>query len=163
MKQVRWLTDTERRAWRGMQVMDRHLDAELARRLTTRSGLSHQDYMVLVVLTGTTDGAMRLFELCRALGWEKSRSSHHITRMAKRGLVTKEKCASDGRGSSVVVTDHGRSAIEAAAPGYVTDVREFFIDQLSPDELDVITAVAERVLARIHADDPDDDTDSIGA
>ena len=39
--------------------------------------------------------------------WEKSRTSHHIARMVKRGLVVRDKCPEDGRGTFVVVTDGG--------------------------------------------------------
>ena len=66
---------------------------------------------------------MRLFELAEVLGWEKSRLSHHVGRMADRGLVKNERCDSDRRGAFVVVTDRGRQEIEAAAPGHVTAVR----------------------------------------
>lgn len=50
-----------------------------------------------------SDGRMRLFELVAVLGWEKSRLSHHVARMAARGLVTEEKCDTDRRGAFVAV------------------------------------------------------------
>ena len=56
--------------------------------------------------------------------------------MADRGLVAKEQCDSDRRGAYVVVTTHGRSEIEAAAPGHVAAVRRLFVDRLTPDQLD---------------------------
>jgi DNA-binding MarR family transcriptional regulator len=67
--------------------------------------------------------------------------------MADRGLVKKEKCDSDRRGAFVALTKQGRRAIEAAAPGHVDIVRHLFIDKVTPFELDVISLVAERVLA----------------
>ena len=88
-----------------------------------------------------------LFELGGVLGWEKSRLSHHVGRMADRGLVTKEKCDSDRRGAYVVVTRRGRKEIEAAAPGHVAAVRRLFIDRLTPSQLDAIAVAAESVLA----------------
>ena len=77
---------------------------------------------MLVALTDRADGRLRLFELGEILGWEKSRLSHHVARMADRGLVAKQPCEEDRRGSYVVVTKHGRKAIEAAAPGHVATV-----------------------------------------
>src|SRR4029453_9732967 len=120
MGETRWLDAREARAWRTLQMMQMRLDGELARQLAAESGLSYQDYTVLVALTGQADGGMRAFELGALLGWEKSRLSHHVQRMAERGLVKKEKCASDRRGSFVTVTSSGRKEIEAAAPGHVT-------------------------------------------
>lgn len=147
MEVVRWLSPREERAWRTLQFMQMRLEGELARRLAAASGLSYPDYVVLVALTDRPDGRLRLFELARDLGWEKSRTSHHIARMADRGLVAKEKCDADRRGAFVVITDHGRAVLAAAAPGHVRDVRQLFIDRLTPDQLDAIGDAAEAVLA----------------
>ena len=147
MKKAQWLTEREERAWRSLQFMQMRLEGALARQLAADAGLSYPDYLVLVALTDRADGRMRLFELAGTLGWEKSRASHHVGRMAERGLVSKEKCESDRRGSFVVITKRGRREIEAAAPGHVTAVRELFLDRLEPRQLDAIAEAAEAVLA----------------
>ncbi len=90
---------------------------------------------------------MRLFELAEGLGWEKSRASHHVGRMLERGLVKRQKCTDDRRGSYVAVTAKGRREIEAAAPGHVAAVRRLFVDRLTPEQLDAIAEAAETVLA----------------
>lgn len=151
MDDVRWLTDREARAWRGLQFMQMGLDRELARQLAAESGLSYPDYVVLVALTDRPNGQMRLFELGETVGWEKSRLSHHVARMAKRDLVAKAPCDDDHRGAFVVVTTKGRREIEAAAPGHLAMVRRLFIDRLTPDQIDAMAAIAETVLA--HFDD----------
>lgn len=148
-----WLTERELRAWRSLQLMQMRLDAELAAQLAAHSHLSYPDYVVLAALTENEDGSMRLFELAGVLGWEKSRLSHHVARMAARGLVTKRRCAEDRRGAFVDITDAGRAEIEAAAPGHVAAVRRLFIDRVTPEQLDTIAAVAEAVLAALRADD----------
>ena len=149
MTDVRWLDEREERAWRALQFMQMRLEAELARQLANGSGLSYPDYLVLVALTDRTEARLRLFELGEILGWEKSRLSHHVGRMADRGLVKKEQCDSDRRGSYVVLTNKGRKAIESAAPGHVGVVRRLFIDKLTTAELNVIASASERVLANI--------------
>lgn len=149
MNDVRWLSAREQWAWRSLQVMQLRLDGELARQLAVDSGLSYPDYVVLVALTDRPDGRLRLFELADLLGWEKSRLSHHVGRMAGRGLVKKERCPSDRRGAYVVLTPHGRQVIEAAAPGHVEAVRRLFIDQLTPAQLDAVGEAAEIVLAAL--------------
>jgi DNA-binding MarR family transcriptional regulator len=149
VSETRWLDAREARAWRTLQMMQMRLDGELARQLASESGLSYQDYTVLVALTGSPEGRMRAFELGALLGWEKSRLSHHVQRMADRGLVKKEKCSSDRRGSFVTVTPAGRAEIEAAAPGHVNAVRRLFVDRLTGDQLDVIADAAEIVLTAL--------------
>jgi DNA-binding MarR family transcriptional regulator len=146
---VRWLNEHEERAWRSLQFMQMRLEGELARQLAADSGLSYPDYVVLVALTDRTDGRMRLFALAGVLGWEKSRLSHHVGRMADRDLVTKEQCDSDRRGAVVVVTRRGRRAINAAAPGHVAAVRRLFVDRLTPSQLDAIGEAADIVLAAL--------------
>jgi DNA-binding MarR family transcriptional regulator len=152
MEAVQWLKEPEARAWRSLQFMQMQLEGELARQLAADSGLSYPDYVVLVALTDRPDGRMRLFELAGVLGWEKSRLSHHIARMAGRGLVKKEKCDADRRGAFVVVTNRGRKEIETAAPGHVAAVRRLFVDRLTPSQLAAIADAAESVLAGL--DDP---------
>ncbi len=146
MTDVRWLDAKELEAWRRLLLMHLQLSATLSRELAEASGLSYPDYLVLAALTARPDGRMRAFELGGELGWEKSRLSHHIARMVERGLVRRERCETDQRGAFVVVTRQGRKAIEAAAPGHVEGVRRHFIDLLSADELDTLSAVAGRVL-----------------
>lgn len=75
--------------------------------------------------------------------------SHHIARMAGRGMVVREECAEDGRGAFVVITDTGRAAIEAAAPRHVEAVRELFMDHVTPAELRVLAEISERVIGKL--------------
>lgn len=149
MSDVQWLDEREERAWRSLQFMQMRLEGELARQLAAESGLSYPDYQVLVALTDRTDGRMRLFELADVLGWEKSRLSHHVGRMANRGFVTKEKCGSDRRGAYVVITGEGGRVIGAAAPGHVDAVRRLFVERLTPSQLDAVGEAAEIVLAAL--------------
>jgi DNA-binding MarR family transcriptional regulator len=153
MKEVRWLDEGQERAWRALQSMQMRLNARLASELAQVSDLSYPEYTVLVVLTARPDGRMRLFELAAALGWEKSRVSHQIARMADRGLVAKDKCGDDRRGAFVLVTDQGRAAIEAAAPHHVETVRRLFVEPLTPAEIDALGRVAQKILDAMAADD----------
>jgi DNA-binding MarR family transcriptional regulator len=148
---VRWLDEREARAWRALQLMQLRLDGELARQLATDSDLSYPDYLVLVALTDRPDARLRLFELAEVLGWEQSRVSHHVARMASRGLVAKEPCDDDRRGAVVAVTRRGRAGIRSAAPGHVAAVRRLFVDRLTPEQLDAIGDAAEAVLAALDA------------
>lgn len=152
MSEGPWLDGSEQAAWRSVVRMHSHLIADLARRLATESNLSYQDYEVLVALTEQPTGRTRSFLLAEELAWEKSRLSHHVTRMAARGLVAKEPCAEDRRGSFVAITDEGRAAIAAAAPGHVAAVRELFVDRLTPTQLATVARVADTVLAGLATD-----------
>ncbi|HLU42436.1 MAG TPA: MarR family transcriptional regulator [Microthrixaceae bacterium] len=144
--QVRWLDEREQRAWRGLIRMQAQLDAHLRRSLVRDSGLSDADYDVLVHLSEAPEDRLRIFELVRALQWEKSRLSHQLRRMEQRGLLERSECPTDGRGAFVSLTPEGRAAIEAAAPRHVAEVRRHFVDVLTPEQLDVLGDIAEAVL-----------------
>lgn len=148
---TRWLTADERQAWRNLALMQLQLFALLGRELAA-DGLSYQDYLVLANLSDRTDQRARLVELGRELGWEKSRASHHITRMEDRGLVERVKCPSDQRGSFVTMTPAGRAAVVAAAPGHVEAVRRHFIDLLTTEQLHTLDEIAQTVLDNLHTE-----------
>ncbi|WP_328875948.1 MarR family winged helix-turn-helix transcriptional regulator [Streptomyces sp. NBC_00287] len=149
---VRWLTAEEQHAWRCFVRLQERLGGRLARRMQSESKLSAADFQVLVQLTDVPEGRQRFLDLSQALEWEKSRMSHHIARMTKRGLVTREECPEDGRGAFVVITPAGRQAIEAAAPLHVEAVRSLFLDHVTPAELRTLAQISERVVAQLDED-----------
>lgn len=148
---TRWLDAREQRAWRGYVAMQAQLNAELHRRMQAESGLSLADFDVLVALTDRATERMRVLELAEALQWEKSRLSHHLSRMQRRGLVEREDCPDDARGAFVLLSAQGRQAIEGAAPAHVEAVRELVFDGLADADVDALARITEAVLARIAA------------
>ena len=64
-------------------------------------------------------------------------------------LVERTECHDDGRGAWVVLTQHGRAAIESAAPGHAATVRRLIFDSLTPDEIAVMSSVIDKVLSRL--------------
>ena len=145
MAKPRWLDDRQAHVWRAYLDMNQNLYAALEDLLTRDSGLSGADYSVLVPLSEEPGGVLRARELGTQIGWDRSRLSHHITRMEKRGLVAREECAEDGRGLMVRLTPAGRRAIEGAAPEHAEAVHRYFFDLLSKKELEVLAAVFGRV------------------
>ena len=111
--------------------------------------MSAADYAVMVPLSEAPNGQLRTKDLGIALGWDRSRTSHQVTRMVKRGLVAREFCEDDARGSTVRLTPAGKAAIEKAAPKHVALVRQLFFDPLSDDELDALGVTLDRMLAAI--------------
>jgi DNA-binding MarR family transcriptional regulator len=146
MARPRWLDERQQRVWQGYLHANQHLIAVLEQQLARESGLSGADYRVLHPLSGAPGGLLRARDLGTEIGWDRSRLSHHLSRMEKRGLVRREECPEDARGLMVRLTKAGRRAIEEAAPGHAEAVRRYFFDQLSDDELETMAAVFDRVL-----------------
>src|SRR6478609_6479577 len=85
----RWLNPEQQAAWDGFIRMQEKLIGRLSRRVQADSRMSPADYIVLAKLT-EAGGRMRFMDLTKLVEWEKSRMSHQVARMAKRGLVAKE-------------------------------------------------------------------------
>jgi DNA-binding MarR family transcriptional regulator len=149
-----WLDETEARAWRGYMRMRTLLHAQIVRDLAREAGLSGPDYDVLSNVSEAPGRRARLGDLAARMAWSRSRLSHHITRMERRGLVTREDCTSDGRGAFVVLTDAGWRAIRAAAPGHVASVRRHFIDLLSREQLDALAEISRTVVRPLGGEPP---------
>ncbi|MBK3575007.1 winged helix-turn-helix transcriptional regulator [Streptomyces sp. MBT65] len=149
MDEPRWLDEREQRAWRSLMKMQAGLSEYIERQLRTHSGLSTADYQVLAHLSETPEGRLRSFALGDALQWEKSRLSQHLTRMQNRNLIRRERCATDQRGAVVVITEQGRTLVEAAAPLHLADVRNVLIDHVTPAQMDLLIELGDQVEAQL--------------
>jgi DNA-binding MarR family transcriptional regulator len=145
------LDEKESRVWQGVVGLQQRLFQELERQIVRDSGLSAPEFTLLVPLSEAPDGVLRARELGRIVNWERSRLSHQIARMERRGLVVREECSEDARGLMVRLTEAGRAAIVAAAPSHVEAVRRHFFDVLTDEELDVIGPALQRVLDALPA------------
>lgn len=143
---TRWLEPAQERAWRGYRRMRTLLDLQIARDLAADSGLSEPDYDVLSTLTEKPEPRWRPSELAARLLWSTSRLAHHIGRMERRGLVTREPCDDDGRGAAITLTDAGSEVLREAAPRHVASVRRHFIDLLTDHETEVLARISAKVI-----------------
>ena len=71
-------------------------------------GLSMHDYEILVELSEATRSRLRMTELADRTAQSRSRLSHQVSRMESRGLVVREGCEGDKRGTFAVLTDARR-------------------------------------------------------
>ena len=140
-----WLDDHQQRVWRLWLEVTTALPAVLNRQLSRDSQLSVQDFEVLVRLSETDDEEMRVVALSEHMGWERSRLSHHLTRMEKRGLVERRICCSDGRGAIIHLTDQGRTALQQAAPGHAALVRRVVVGGLDHGHLNDLETILSRI------------------
>ena len=142
-----WLSAEEQHIWRGYLAMVSRLQAAMNRQLQRDCGLSLADYDVLVELSER--GPLRMYQLADALAWEQSRLSHQLRRMRDRGLVVRHGSDDDRRGATVELTEGGRDALQAAAPGHAELVRAMVFDGISATQLRAFGALIETVLDRL--------------
>jgi DNA-binding MarR family transcriptional regulator len=93
------LTDTELEVWRAFYAMRRRLDRALDLQLQHDSQVSASEYEILFALNDAPQRQLRSKDIASGIGWEKSRVSHLVARMERRGLLARTECESDARGS----------------------------------------------------------------
>jgi DNA-binding MarR family transcriptional regulator len=140
-----WLTDEEQQAWRATVQLSQLLLRQLDRDLTAH-GLNGRDYEILVELSEAPDHRLRMTDLADATSQSRSRLSHQITRMEKRGLVRRDDCEGDKRGTFAVLTKAGFEAIERVAPYHVENVRRHYIDRLTPQQLEEVRSTFQPIV-----------------
>ena len=145
MPAPRWLTPVELDAWRAFlrahARVTRTLDAELA----AECDLPLASYEVLLHLSEAPDRRLRMTELADRVLLSRSGLTRLVDRLEREGLIARQSCPSDLRGTNAVLTDAGHERLRAAAPVHLRGVREHIVDLLSPSELKVLAEALGRV------------------
>lgn len=143
----RELSQEEIQLWYKWKGTFNNIFGRVIKEMSEHTGLSEGDYGVLDRLDLLGDGKLRQQELADSMDWDKSRLSHHLTRMEKRGLVTRKPLDAD-RGVLVGITDVGTAALSDARPIVAMAIRRHFLDQLTDLDIASITKLAERTKTR---------------
>lgn len=144
--QTRWLDDEEQELWRLLLGAVRKINRGMDETLKAGGEVSASEFAVLVALSEAPEQHLRLHELCTQLEWDRSRASHQITRMEKRGLLYKEPDSVDARGINVCVTHVGLEHLRRAAPEHVESVRRMVFDHLQPEDVPALRRFFNGVL-----------------
>jgi DNA-binding MarR family transcriptional regulator len=140
----RWLTADEERGWRAFRRILVVVTERTAKDLAA-TGLSMPDYEVLSTLVDRADHCWGLRDMAAKMEWSRSRLSHQITRMEKRGLIERAPDPGDGRGVLLRLTDTGYTTLKAATPTHLASVRARFVDHVTPEEMSMLESLADRV------------------
>jgi DNA-binding MarR family transcriptional regulator len=92
---------------------------------TQASGVSPADYQVLLALREAEGTRLRSSELAATIDWERSRLSHHLGRMERRGLIQRDDCATDSRGAEVSLTPSGAGAFRRASAPHLRAIKQY--------------------------------------
>lgn len=137
------LNDEEIQLWYKWKGSFHSIFGRVIKEMSERTGLSEGDYGVLDRLDLLGNGCLRQQELAESMDWDKSRLSHHLTRMEKRSLVMRKPLDAD-RGVQVIITPIGKSALDDARPIVSMAIRKHFLDQLTDLDIESIMRLAER-------------------
>jgi DNA-binding MarR family transcriptional regulator len=138
------MTPEELATWRLLLDTTAELRRALGAELQT-SNLSSGDYQVLLALTEAGTRPLRSAELAATIDWERSRLSHHLGRMERRGLIRRQDCATDNRGAEVFLTADGARMFRAAAGPHLRAVKRHFADALTPEQFEALGDILRTV------------------
>lgn len=148
---IRWLSEEDQQVWRQYLRVTMEISETLDRDLVQAHGISLNEYEVMVVLSEQPDRTIRMSTLAEELVNSRSRLTHTIRRMEKRGLVTREACADDGRGVNCILTLEGFQLLEKAAPDHVESVRRNIFDNLTDAETRRFGTILDKLGESRHA------------
>ena len=140
------LSERELRAWRGMLRTHATLTKALDAELEAEHGLPLSSYEVLLHLADAEDERMRMSDLAATVILSRSGLTRLVDRLEREGLIERQSCPSDARGSFATLTAAGRRKLAAARTTHLAGVRSMFLDRFTPEEQDVLGAAWERLL-----------------
>lgn len=135
--------------WRSLVAVVMRLPRVLDEEFAREARVSMADYSVLVALSETEGGALRMGELAEATTLSRSRMSRIVDDLVRRSLVTRRKPEQDGRGALAEITPDGLAVLAAAYPGHLARVRSLVLDHITKHEMRTMTEALSRVLTAL--------------
>jgi len=149
---TRWLTPEEQRAWRAYVAGYLLLEDAIDRQLQQEAGMPHLYYSILANLSEIPERRLRMTELAEQLKITRSRLTYAVSRLEKDGLVRREECRWDKRGTVAVLTDEGMAILQNLAPGHVETVRAGLFDRLTPEQVGQLEEIFTEVVRGLPED-----------
>jgi DNA-binding MarR family transcriptional regulator len=146
----RRMTSRELAIWRSLLDTTAELRRILGAQLQ-ESGLSPGDYQVLLALSEADGRRLRSSKLAASIDWERSRLSHHLGRMERRGLICRDDCATDSRGAEVSLTKDGAGIFRRATVPHTRAIKKHFADALTPEQFEALADILQALQNHLHA------------
>lgn len=159
---VRWLSADEQRSWRSWLAAQLLLREALDREMKSDHAISLADYEILVRLSESPGHRMRMSDLADRVLSSRSRLSHQVARLESEGLLRRESCEDDRRGTLCTMTDDGWNLLVRAAPSHVNSVRRHLVDVLSEEEFAAVGSSCAKVVTAMQVDPGQRETEPDG-
>jgi DNA-binding MarR family transcriptional regulator len=140
------LNARELAAWRGMLRVHAEVTRQLDAELLAEHGISLSSYEVLLFLADAPGGQLRMSELADGVLLSRSGLTRLVDRLARDGLVRRERCEDDARGLNAVITRDGRELFDRARVTHLAGVRRLYLSRFEDRELDTLGELIERPL-----------------
>lgn len=107
-------------------------------------------YDVLLTLKNAPDRRLRLSEVAQQVLLSRSNLTRLVDRLEKAGLLYREACPTDRRGTFAVLTGAGLAMQQQMWTIYSEGIAEYFASHLNDAEAKVVQDVLTRILTATH-------------
>jgi DNA-binding MarR family transcriptional regulator len=121
-------------AWHALIRAHSRVVRRLEAELEAEHGLTLPAYEVLAHLSQAPERRLRMTELATHAVLTPSGLTRLVDKLAREGLVERQRCGADARVVYAVLTDQGTARLLAAYPTHVRGVREHYIDWLTASQ-----------------------------
>lgn len=111
----------------------------VSRDLEATAGMPITWFEVLVRLSRSPGQALRMSDLAAQVALSHSGLTRLVDRAIEAGLVRREACPDDRRGSFAVLTDAGGAALDAALEGHLDSIDRHLVAPLGPEGVATLT------------------------
>jgi DNA-binding MarR family transcriptional regulator len=145
-ERIHELSPEELGAWRGLLRVHSALVKALDAELLAAHELPLTSYEVLINLQAAPGRRRRMAELADGVLLSRSGMTRLVDRLERDGLLTRDACTDDGRGTYAVLTAKAEALLSEARRTHLDGVRERFVRHFEPDELRTLAGLWDRVL-----------------
>lgn len=139
------LSSRQMAAWRAFLEAHAHTVELLSRELREDHDLPVTWYDVLAQLHESEGNRLRMQELAERVLLSKSGLTRLVDRMERAGLVHRETCPFDRRGTFAELTPEGAARLSEAAPTHLRGVLQHFSSLFNEQEADQLAELLSRV------------------
>ncbi len=140
------LTAGELQAWRIFLRAHAQVTRSLEAELVAEHDLPLPSYDVLVQLSESPDRRLRMTELADRVLLSRSGLTRLVDRLAREGLVERQSCPSDARGTLAALTETGLQRLRDAWPTHLRGVAEHVTGKLTADEVTQLTSLLAKLV-----------------
>lgn len=146
-----WLDSEEQAAWRGLIGVAMLLPGAVDSHLKPLADLSNFDWFLLAMVSEAPGSSLLLRDLAQAANSSLSRLSHAVSRLERRGLLSRRADPDDARSTTAVLTAEGLDLVRQLAPAHVAHVRTLVFDHLSPCQVSHLRDIGATLHAALQA------------
>ena len=140
------LSARELSVWRTFLRAHASITRQMEHDLAEQHMLPLPSYDVLRQLAESPQRRLRMTDLAERVLLSRSGLTRLVDRLSAEGLVARESCPDDARGTFTVITEAGLARLREAAPTHLRGIEEYVTRRLSPVELDALGRLLRKLL-----------------